>query len=112
VIRVIAVIRPHKLEEVKTALGAIGATGITVTEARGCGAGPEESDWFSGREYVVALPARIKLEVVVPDEEREAVVEAILQSAKTGQPGDGKIFVLRELDALRIRTGERGEAAV
>lgn len=112
VVRVVAYIRPHKLEEVKTALGERGVTGITVSEARGCGSSPESTDWFSGQEYVVSLPARIKLEIVVPDEMTEEVVQTILAGSHTGRAGDGKIFLLRELDAVRIRTGERGEPAL
>jgi len=111
-VRVVAYIRPHKLEEVKTAIVAEGVTGMTVSEARGTGSGSEASDWFRGREHVVSLPARIKIEVVIPAEMQERIVEAIVQSARTGREGDGKVFVLPELDAVRIRTGERGEAAL
>jgi nitrogen regulatory protein P-II 1 len=112
VLRIVAYIRPHKLEEVKTALAQLGLTGITVSEARGCGSGPEPSDWMLGKEYVVALPPRIKLETIVSDEVADAAVAAIVESARTGKPGDGKVFVLRESDAVRVRTGERGEAAL
>lgn len=111
-LRITAYIRPHKLEEVKTALAEKGVTGITVSDARGTGNSEEPSDWLLGQEYVVSLPARLKLETVVSDEMREEVIEAILASAHTGRPGDGKIFVLPELDVVRIRTGERGEAAL
>jgi len=110
--RIVAYIRPHKLEEVKTALGERGVTGITVTEARGCGSSEEQSDWFLGKEYVVSLPPRLKLEVVLKRGAVEEAIQAILQSARTGRAGDGKIFVLPELDVIRIRTGERGEAAL
>ena len=110
--RVIAYIRPHKLEEVKTALADKGVTGVTVTEARGCGSSPEQADWFLGEEFVIALPPRIKLESVVLDEIVETVIQAIVDSARTGRAGDGKIFVLPEIDAVRIRTGERGKAAL
>ncbi|MDQ2986437.1 MAG: P-II family nitrogen regulator [Armatimonadota bacterium] len=111
-IRVIAYIRPHRLEEVKTALGEIGITGITVSEVRGCGSSTETSDWFMGRELVIALPQRLKVEVVVEDANAEPVVEAIIAGAKTGSPGDGKIFLQRVTDVLRVRTAERGEPAL
>lgn len=111
-IRVIAYIRPHKLEEVKTALVEMGVTGLTVTEVRGCGSSPEASEWFLGREYVVALPPRIKLEAVVPDDLSEGVVETIVGAARTGRPGDGKVFLMEVEEAIRVRTGEHGEAAL
>ena len=110
-IRVLAYIRPHKLEEVKTALAEKGVTGITVSEVRGCGSSPEPAEWFLGEEYVVSLPARIKLEAVVNDSMADDAMEAILSSARTGRPGDGKVFLLLEEEAIRVRTGERGEAA-
>lgn len=108
----IAYIRPHKLEEVKTALAERGVTGVTVSEVRGCGRSPEPSDWLLGKEYVVSLPARIKLETVVPDAISEAVASTIAKSARSGRPGDGKIVLQRELDCVRVRTGERGEKAL
>ena len=107
-IRVIAYIRPHRLEEVKTALGEIGITGITVTEVRGCGSSPEASDWFMGRELVIALPQKLKVEVVVEDDQAEAVAAAVIAGARTGAPGDGKIFFQQIEDVIRVRTGERG----
>lgn len=112
VIRVVAYIRPHKLDEVKTALGERGITGLTVTEVRGCGASAETTEWFLGEEYVVSLPARIKLEAVVDDSVVEEVVDCIVAKARTGRPGDGKLFLYEEEDAIRIRTGEKGLAAV
>jgi nitrogen regulatory protein P-II 1 len=111
-VRIVAYIRPYKLEEVKTALVAEGVTGMTVTDARGTGTGEERSEWFRGKEHVISLPPRIKLEVVVSNGLRERVIEAIVRSARTGREGDGKVFVLPELDVIRIRTGERGEAAL
>lgn len=111
-IRVIAYIRPHRLEEVKTALGDKGITGITVSEVRGCGSSPEASDWFMGNKMVIALPQRLKVEVVVEDELSESVVEAILVGARTGSPGDGKIFLQPVEDSIRIRTGDRGASAL
>ena len=111
-IRIIAYFRPHRLEEVKTHLGEIGITGITVTEVRGCGSSPEASDWFMGRELVIALPQRLKVEVVVQQEDAEAVTAAIIAGARTGAGGDGKIFLQPVEDVLRIRTGERGQAGL
>jgi nitrogen regulatory protein P-II 1 len=111
-IRVIAYIRPHQLEEVKSALAERGVTGITVSEARGCGSSEEPTDWFLGREYVVSLPPRLKVETVVEEGDAEEAVAAICDSARTGRQGDGKIFLLPEQDAIRIRTGERGAAAL
>lgn len=111
-IRLVAFIRPHKLEEVKTALSAKGVTGITVSEARGCGSSPESVDWFLGQEYVVSLPARIKIETVVEDEQAEMIAQTIVSAARTGQPGDGKVFFLKEWEVIRVRTGERGVVAL
>lgn len=111
-IRVIAYIRPHRLEEVKTALGEKGVTGITVSEVRGCGSSPESSDWFMGNKLVIALPQRLKVEVVVEDEVVETVIEAIIAGARTGSPGDGKIFLQPVEDVMRIRTGDRGVIAL
>lgn len=111
-VRVVALIRPHKLEEVKTALAARGVTGITVSEVRGCGSSVEQSDWYLGKEYVISLPQRVKLEAVVADEMKEEAIQAILESARTGRPGDGKIFVYPEERVVRIRTGETGPSAL
>lgn len=111
-IRIIAYFRPHKLEEVKNSLGERGFTGITVSDARGCGSSEEPSDWTLGKQFVVSLPARVRVEVVVPDHRAEEAVQAIIRSAKTGRPGDGKIFLQRVEEAVRIRTGERGESAL
>lgn len=108
----VAYIRPHKLEDVKTALAEIGVTGITVTEVRGCGSSPEPSDWHLGKEFVIPLPARIKLETVVTDEMAEAAAAAIAESARTGRPGDGKIVLAKVSDCVRIRTGDRQIAAL
>ncbi len=109
-IRVFAYIKPHRLEGVKSAVAALGVTGLTVADVRGTGASEEHTDLLSGA--VVALPIRSRLEVVVPDEMREPVVRTIVEAARTGEPNDGKVFVERVADALRVRTGERGESAV
>ncbi len=109
--KVDCIIRPHKLEEVKTALSALGITGMTVSEVRGCGSSPPEASWL-GEETLIRLPIRLRLEMVVPDEQVEPIIETVLRHAATGQPDDGKIFVLPYQDAIRVRTEERGEAAL
>ncbi len=110
--RVIVFIRPHRLEQVKSAISAVGVSGLTVSDVRGTGNSEEAAQWFAGEGSVIPLPIRSRLEVVVPDDMKEAVIEAILNSAQTGEVGDGKIFVQPVETALRIRTGERGEAAL
>ncbi len=105
------IVRPHKLEEVKTALNELGITGMTVSEVRGCGNSPPTDAWL-GEETLIRLPIRLRLEMIVPDSMVEPIIETILQHARTGQPDDGKIFILPYRDAIRIRTEERGEAAV
>lgn len=105
-------LRPHRLEPVKSAIAALGVTGMTVSDVRGTGNSPEPAQWFAGEGHVIALPIRSKLEVVVADEMRESVVDAILQTARSGEHSDGKIFVEPVADAVRVRTGERGETAL
>ncbi|MCS6919163.1 MAG: P-II family nitrogen regulator [Fimbriimonadales bacterium] len=105
------IIRPHKLEEVKTALNELGVAGMTVSEVRGCGNSPPADAWLS-EETLIRLPIRLRLEMVAPDEMVEPIIEAVLQHARTGQPDDGKIFVYPYRDAIRIRTEERGDAAL
>lgn len=111
-VRITAYVRPHKLEEVKTAVSNLGVSGLTVTDVRGRGASPEVASTFAGQEILIALPVRSKLETVVSAEMQEAVIEAVLRSAWTGEPGDGKVFVEPIEDVVRIRTGERGQDAV
>ena len=111
-IRIICIIRPHKLEAVKTAIAATGVSGLSVTEVRGTGNSEERATWFGGEQQVIALPIRSRIEVVAPDALREAVVDAILEHARMGEDGDGKIFVEPVLDAVRVRTEERGEEAI
>lgn len=111
-VRVTAYVRPHRLDEVKTAVSNLGVSGLTVTDVRGCGSSPERATTFAGQEILVALPLRSKLEAVVPEELAEAVIGAVVATARTGEPGDGKIFVEPIEDAVRIRTGERGPSAV
>jgi len=103
---VIAVIKPFKLDEVREALGAIGVTGMTVTEVKGYGRQRGHTEIYRGSEYTVTFLPKLKIEVAVPSDRAEKVVEAITTTAKTGQIGDGKIFVLDLDHAVRIRTGE------
>ena len=107
-----AIIKPFKLDEVKEALHEVGVSGITVTEAKGFGRQKGHTELYRGAEYVVDFLPKVKLEVVVPDAQAEQVVEAIAAAAATGRIGDGKIFVSAIESALRIRTGEKDEAAI
>ncbi len=107
-----AIIKPFKLDEVKTALNEVGVQGMTVTEVRGFGRQKGHKEVYRGAEYVVELVPKIKIEVVVPDETVTRVVETIAKAAKTGKIGDGKIFVSAVGEAVRIRTGEKGEGAL
>ena len=107
-----AIIKPFKLDEVKEALHEVGVSGITVTEAKGFGRQKGHTELYRGAEYVVDFLPKVKLEVVVPDDLTERVVEAITNAAKTGRIGDGKIFVSTIDDVIRIRTGERGPDAI
>lgn len=103
-----AYIRPHKLEEVKSALALLPLSGLTVSDARGCGNNPESPSDFFGQQLVISLPIRSKIMVAVADSLLDEAVEAIVDAAATGNPGDGKIFVEELLDAVRVRTEERG----
>ena len=107
-----AIIKPFKLDEVKDALQEIDVQGITVTEVKGYGRQKGHTELYRGAEYVVDFVPKIKLETVVEDERVEQVIETIVQTAHTGKIGDGKIFVSPIDDAVRIRTGERGEDAI
>jgi len=107
-----AIIKPFKLEDVKEALNQAGVQGITVTEVKGFGRQKGHTELYRGAEYVVDFLPKVKLEVIVKDDMVDRVVAAIADAAKTGRIGDGKIFVLPVADAVRIRTGERGDAAV
>lgn len=111
-IRITCFIRPHRLEPVKSAVAALGVTGMTVSDIRGTGNSPERTEWLGGDDALIALPIRAKVEAIVVDELVDSVVEAIIESARTGEQGDGKIFVEPVVDAIRIRTLERGDAAV
>ena len=107
-----AVIKPFKLDEVKEALTDAGVSGITVTEAKGFGRQKGHTELYRGAEYVVDFLPKVKLEVVVDDDQVSRVVEAIAVAAKTGRIGDGKIFVSPVEQAIRIRTGERDSDAI
>lgn len=107
-----AIIKPFKLDDVRDALGDIGITGMTVTEVRGFGRQKGHTELYRGAEYVVDFLPKLKLEVAVPDERAEEVVETITESAMSGRIGDGKIFVFNLEQAVRIRTGEEGEQAL
>ena len=107
-----AIIKPFKLDDVKEALGGLGVEGLTVTEVKGFGRQKGHTELYRGAEYIVDFLPKIKLEVVVDDDKVEGVIEAIVGAANTGKIGDGKIFVLPLDEAIRIRTGERGPAAV
>ncbi len=106
------VIRPHKLDEVKAALEAIGIVGMTVTDVRGYGRQRGRTEKYRGNTYVVNLLPKVKLELVVSDERAEEALEIALEAARTGEIGDGKIFVAEVEQAVRIRTGERGDDAL
>ena len=107
-----AVIQPSKLEDVKDALGEIGVQGMTVIEVRGHGRQKGHTEIYRGREYTVDLLPKVKIELVISDELVDQVVQAITTSSRTGQIGDGKIFVVELADSIRIRTGETGEEAL
>ncbi len=107
-----AVIKPFKLDEVKDALHEVGVSGITVTEAKGFGRQKGHTELYRGAEYVVDFLPKVRLEVVVDDDQVERVVEAIANAARTGRIGDGKIFVSAIESAVRIRTGERDSDAI
>jgi nitrogen regulatory protein P-II 1 len=107
-----AIIKPFKLDEVKEALNAIGVKGITVLEAKGFGRQKGHTELYRGAEYVVDFLPKVKIELVVEDAQAEKAVEAIRAAAQTGRIGDGKIFVSGVEEAVRIRTGERGDEAI
>jgi nitrogen regulatory protein PII len=107
-----AIIQPSRFESVKEALHEIGIEGMTVTEVRGHGRQKGHTEVYRGREYVVDLLPKVKLEMVLPDPLVERATEAILKAAKTGKIGDGKIFLSRIEEAIRIRNEERGENAL
>jgi nitrogen regulatory protein P-II 2 len=106
------VVKPHKLDEVREALTAAGILGLTASEVKGFGRQRGHTEIYRGAEYTVSFVPKVKIEVVVSDSQIEQAVEAISKAAHTGQIGDGKIFVYDCLSAVRIRTGEDGDAAL
>ena len=107
-----AIIKPHRLEDVKTALTQIGIQGMTVSEIRGFGRQKGHKEQYRGAEYTVDLVPKVKVEVVVADAGVQAAVDAIIRAAETGEIGDGKFFVSPLESAVRIRTGEKGDQAI
>ncbi len=107
-----AVIKPHKLDEVKEALNKIGIKGMTVSEVKGFGRQKGHTELYRGAEYVVDFLPKTKIEIVVSDDIAEKVVETITETARTGKLGDGKIFIETVEEVVRIRTGERGGEAI
>lgn len=111
-VRIEAVIRPSKLDDVRQALSEAGVVGMSVADIRGCGRQRGFTERYRGSEYTINLLHKVRVEVVVPDEKAEAAMETIAVAARTGEVGDGKIFVIPVADAMRIRTGERGADAL
>jgi nitrogen regulatory protein P-II 1 len=109
---IIAIIKPFKLEEVKTALAEVGVEGMTVTEVKGFGRQKGHTEIYRGSEYTVDFLPKVKIEVAVTDDAVSKAIDAIVASAKTGKIGDGKVFVLPLDGVVRIRTDERGDAAI
>ncbi|GAC1416214.1 MAG: nitrogen regulator P-II GlnB [Acidobacteriaceae bacterium] len=109
---VVAIIRPNRFEQVKDALADLGVEGMTVSEVRGHGRQKGHTETYRGREYDISLLSKLKMEVTVIDERVEAIVNAIIKQAATGEIGDGKIFLYKVEDAIRIRNQERGDNAL
>ena len=109
---IVAIIKPFKLDEVRSALAEFGVQGLTVTEVKGFGRQKGHTELYRGAEYVVDFLPKVKLELAVDDDQVERVVESIIESARTGKIGDGKIFVSELGQAVRIRTGETGSRAL
>ena len=107
-----AIIRPEKLEEVRKAIEAVGYPGITITEAEGHGKQKGVTQQWRGETYRVEFQPKVKLELIVADSDAEQIIQAVIKAAKTGAVGDGKIFVSDVKDAIKIRTGERGQGAL
>ena len=107
-----AIVKPFKLQEVKEALNELGIQGMTVTEVKGFGRQKGHTEIYRGNEYTIDFMPKVKIEMVLPDSQIDAAVEAIVKAGKTGKIGDGKVFVTPVSDAIRIRTGERGDEAV
>jgi nitrogen regulatory protein P-II 1 len=111
-VKIEAIIQPPKLQEVREALKGIGVDGLTVTEVRGHGRQKGHKEIYRGREYEIDLLPKVKLEMVVPSNRKDEVIRALINSARTGKVGDGKVFVSEVAEAIRIRNDEQGEAAL
>ena len=111
-VKIECIVRPERLDEVKAALNALGVVGMTVSDVRGFGRQKGYVQHYRGLEYHVNLLPKVRVDVVVSDDQEDEVVDAIVDAARTGEIGDGKIFITRIDDAVRIRTGERGDIAV
>ena len=109
---VMAIIKPFKLDDVREALSEVGVTGVTVTEVKGFGRQKGHTELYRGAEYVVDFLPKVKIEVVVANNQVESAIDAIVRSARTGKIGDGKIFIYPVEEVIRIRTGERGPGAL
>ena len=109
---IIAIIKPFKLEEVRTAITQIGVTGMTTTDVKGFGRQKGHTELYRGAEYIVDFLPKTRLEIVVPDDRVDETVETIVSTAATGKIGDGKILVMNQESVIRIRTGEMGEDAI
>jgi len=107
-----AIIRPHRLQDVKKALSDAGVVGLTVTDVRGAGRQKGQVERYRGSEYSIDLLPKVKLEIAAQDDQVEAIIRKIKDSASTGEIGDGKIFISHLEDSMRIRTGERGEESL
>ena len=110
--QVTAIIKPFKLDEVREALAEVGVSGLTVTEIKGFGRQKGHTELYRGAEYVVDFLPKIRVEVVLPDDQVDAAIEAVVKAARTGKIGDGKIFVYELEQVVRIRTGETGKEAL
>lgn len=111
-VKIESIIRPDKLDEVKKALGLLGVNGMTVTGVEGTGKQPAQSRVYRGQQFTVDLLPKVKIEVVVPEEKKDTVIDEIFKAARTGEVGDGKIFVSSVDEVYRIRTGESGQDAI
>jgi nitrogen regulatory protein P-II 2 len=109
---VIAIVKPFKLDDVRLAIGEIGVSGMTVTEVKGFGRQKGHTELYRGAEYSVDFVPKVKIEVAVPDQRADEVIEAIVDAARTGAIGDGKVFAVDLVDVRRIRTGETGDQAL
>ena len=110
--KIVAIIKPFKLDEVREALSALGVSGLTVTEVKGFGRQKGHTELYRGAEYVVDFLPKVKVELVVADSMVDGALESIVKAARTGKIGDGKIFVSSVDQVIRIRTGETGEEAI